>query len=230
MDRHPVDDTVAMPIRRSTSSGPAQHVVFDVETLRLSHEVRGGWRNIQEFGLAICVTLDANGVQHVWEEPEASELINYLSTFRCVVGFNSQRFDLTVLSAYADVTALRTTSLDLLKSLHALTGRRKGMSLQHIAYTMFGDCKSLSDSTQATNLWRSGKPCERQRVINYCAQDVALTNRIFEFGINNGYVMVPVPNLKKSEEVTAARVAVSWRDNLEVAQDPRRSEHGFSQK
>ena len=213
-------NTMEMSPTPYTSNDPARHVTFDIETLRLSHEVRGGWQNIRDFGLAVCVTLDGEGVQHVWEEPKASELIHYLSTFQCLVGFNSQRFDLTVLSAYADVTALRAKSLDLLESLYALTGRRAGMSLQNIASTMFGDCKLLSDSTQATKLWRTENPCGRQRVIDYCAQDVSLTNRIFEFGLNNGYVRVPVLNLKKPNELTTARVPVPWKNSLYVATDP----------
>ncbi len=36
-----------------------REIYFDVETLRLSHEVEGGWSNIARFGLAVAVTWDA---------------------------------------------------------------------------------------------------------------------------------------------------------------------------
>jgi len=36
-----------------------QDIFFDIETLRLSHEVEGGWSNIARFGLAVAVTWDA---------------------------------------------------------------------------------------------------------------------------------------------------------------------------
>ena len=93
-----------MPDRTEQSPPDGRYVVFDLETLYLSHEVRGGWRNIRDFGLAVGVTIDEHGRQHVWQEPDAQDLIDYLAEHPRVVGFNSRRFDLTVLSAYGDVS------------------------------------------------------------------------------------------------------------------------------
>jgi hypothetical protein len=35
-----------------------REVYLDIETLRLSHEVEGGWANIRQFGVAVAVTWD----------------------------------------------------------------------------------------------------------------------------------------------------------------------------
>ena len=51
-------------------------IYFDLETLRLSAEVDGGWRNIKDFGLAVAVTWDQeHQFRHWYEgEPKASLL------------------------------------------------------------------------------------------------------------------------------------------------------------
>ena len=210
-----------MPARQDPSPPDGRYVVFDLETLNLSHEVRGGWRNIQAFGLAVGVTIDEHGQQHVWQEPDAQDLIDYLAAHPRVVGFNSRRFDLTVLSAYGDVSVLRERSFDVLLELQSVTGRRKGMRLQDIAGAMFGEAKSLSDGTEAVHLWRTGQPDDRQRVIDYCARDVELTKRILEFGVDNGYVLVPVPNLAKDRTTVPAEVPVDWARDAAFSGGPR---------
>lgn len=191
-------------------AGDRRYVVWDVETLRLSYEVPGGWRRIRDFGLAVAVTIDDQGAQRSWEEPEAGALIEYLEGFPHVVGFNSLRFDCEVMTAYGPVDTLRERSLDLLAAIQGVTGRRRGLSLQNIARTMFGQEKTLEDGTEAVRLWRTGRPDDRQRVIDYCAQDVVLTQRILEFGIAHGYVLAPVPDVNSRGASVGVQVPVSW--------------------
>lgn len=205
-----------MPSDPNAIAGSGAYVVWDVETQRLSREVRGGWRNIKEFGLAVAVTIDDCGVQQSWEEGDAAALIDYLAQFPKVVGFNSRRFDLQVLGAYGTVDHLHEPTLDLLESLQAVTGRRKGMSLQNIATAMFGASKSLTDGTEAVHLWRSGRPEDRARVIEYCAQDVELTRRILEFGMQYGYVLAPIPNIQQEGASVAAQIPVDWDKVVEL--------------
>ncbi len=210
-----------MPAEPDAIAADARYVVWDVETLRLSHEVRGGWRNVKDFGLSVAVTIDDRGVQQSWQEPDAQALLSYLEGFPHVVGFNSLRFDAAVVSAYGPVDVLRERSLDLLLSIQQVTGRRRGLSLQNIAHTMFGASKTLSDGTESVRLWRTGRPEDRQRVIEYCAQDVALTRRILEFGMAYGYVLAPVPDIKHGSADVAAQVPVTWGELDGLADGPR---------
>ena len=210
--RHNAPMTTAPPTGTDTS----RYVVFDLETLRLSHEVHGGWKNIKDFGLSVAVTVDDQNIEHVWHEADAHQLICYMQTFSRVVGFNSKRFDLTVLSAYGEVDLLHHASLDLFEDLRHITGRRRGMSLNNIAHTMFGEEKLLPDGTEAVRLWRSGDQENRAKVIQYCAHDVALTKRILEFGITHGFVRIPVPDLRNSRNVIAVEVPVPWATELDT--------------
>ncbi len=199
-----------MPATPDVPASDRRYVVWDVETLRLSTEVRGGWRRIRDFGLAVAVTIDDQGTQQSWEEPEAQALIEYLEAFPHIVGFNSLRFDTEVMTAYGPVDTLRERSLDLLADIQGVTGRRRGLSLQNIARTMFGQEKTLEDGTEAVRLWRTGRPEDRQRVIDYCAQDVVLTRRILEFGIAHGHVLAPVPDVNNRGAPVGVRVPVTW--------------------
>ena len=201
-----------MSSKPAATAAEPRYVVWDLETLRLSHEVRGGWRSIKEFGLSVAVTIDDCGVRQSWEESDAQALLSYLEGFSLIVGFNSLRFDAEVMSAYGPVEKVRERSLDLLLSIQEVTGRRRGLSLQNIAHTMFGESKTLSDGTESVRLWRTGRPEDRQRVVDYCAQDVVLTRRILQFGMTYGYVLAPVPDIKHGAADVAAQVPVSWGD------------------
>ena len=62
---------------------------------------------------------------------------------------------------------------------------------------------------------------ERGQVVDYCAQDVHLTKRILEFGVDNGYVLVPVPNLRRGRTPVPAEVAVDWAQDDAFTRGPR---------
>jgi hypothetical protein len=76
---------------------------LDIETLRLSSEVDGGWGNIRAFGLAVAVTWDKEYSFRRWFEEDALKLITELEQFTHVITFNGNRFDIEVLRAYAPV-------------------------------------------------------------------------------------------------------------------------------
>ncbi|MER3421636.1 MAG: hypothetical protein C4290_14410, partial [Chloroflexota bacterium] len=80
--------------------------VWDVETLRLAHEVPGGWANPGGFGLAVAKVLDERGAMHTFYEAEAPALLRLLAAKDLVVGFNSLKFDCGVLSAHGDVAPI----------------------------------------------------------------------------------------------------------------------------
>ena len=207
--------------RTDQSAADGRYVVFDLETLYLSHEVRGGWRNIRDFGLAVGVTIDEHGRQHVWQEPDAQDLIDYLAEHPRVVGFNSRRFDLTVLSAYGDVSGAARAVVRRVAGTaighgpaqgHAVAGhRRRDVRRGQVAERRH----------RGGPLWRTGRPDDRRRVIDYCAQDVQLTKRILEFGVDNGYVLVPVPNLRRGRSQVPAEVPVAWGRDDAFTRGPR---------
>jgi len=186
------------------------YVTWDLETLRLSYEVPGGWKNVRSFGLAVAVTQDDDGRTRTWFEEEAGDLIEYLERFPLVVGFNNRKFDNVVLSAYGNVSGVDKKSLDLLEDIGASFGRPHPVSLDRLSEVVLGERKLLDDATEAVRLWRSGRPEDRDLVVRYCTRDVELTLENFRFGRKYGYVLVPVDEVRLGKVPLVARVPISW--------------------
>ena len=165
-------------------------VFLDIETLRLSNEVAGGWSKIREFGLALAVTWDAKNAFRAWFEPDAAALIAELSAFSRVVTFNGDRFDFEVLSAYGSTEALRRRSFDVLADLYQKLGFR--VKLDDLARATLGTKKSGS-GLDAVKWWREGKVDE---VRKYCEMDVAILRDIVTHGRKNGFVVVDTKRIQ----------------------------------
>lgn len=161
-----------------------REVYLDIETLRLSHEVEGGWSNIPAFGLAVAVTWDHENGFRRWYEPDACALVTELETFTRVITFNGNRFDLEVLRAYASIDKLKLISFDIHEKLHKQLGHR--VKLDQLAKDTLQAAKS-GDGVKAVEWWRSG---QRDRVASYCEQDVAILRDIVEHGRAKGHVIL----------------------------------------
>lgn len=159
-------------------------IYFDVETLKLSNEVPGGWANIKDFGLAVAVTWNSEAGFRRWFEPDAALLVSELERFDRIVSFNGERFDFAVLSAYRNVDVLRSRSFDVLRDLTARLGHR--VKLDDVAHGTLGRRK-IGDGLQSVQWWREG---QTERVASYCEEDVAVLRDIVEHGRQKGYVLI----------------------------------------
>jgi DEAD/DEAH box helicase domain-containing protein len=161
-----------------------QDIFFDIETLRLSHEVEGGWSNIALFGLAVAVTWDAGNRFRRWFEPDVKALIYELGRFARIVSFNGDRFDFEVLRGYHPVGNLVPKSFDLLADLHRRLGFR--IKLDDLARETLGHQKS-GNGLEIVQWWREGR---KEEVCKYCENDVQLLVDLVEFARRKKYVVV----------------------------------------
>jgi DEAD/DEAH box helicase domain-containing protein len=161
-----------------------REIFFDVETLRLSHEVEGGWSNIARFGLAVAVTWDAENRFRRWFEPEVKALVAELGQFQRIVSFNGDRFDFEVLRGYHPVDNLRCKSFDLLADLQRRLGFR--IKLDDLARETLGYQKT-GNGLEIVQWWREGR---KEEVCTYCENDVKLLVDLVEFARKKKYVVV----------------------------------------
>jgi len=161
-----------------------REIFFDIETLRLSHEVEGGWTNIPRFGLAVAVTWDAQNRFRRWFEQDAQALIRELGAFDRIVSFNGDRFDFEVLSGYHPVNHLLGKSFDLLADLQRRLGYR--VKLDDLARETLGNQKT-GNGLEIVQWWREGR---KEEVCKYCENDVQLLVDLMEFARRNKYVVV----------------------------------------
>jgi DEAD/DEAH box helicase domain-containing protein len=178
--------------------GEGRWLFFDVETLRGADEV-GGWGNIRDMGLALAVVLDgATGEFRTYFEQESENLVEDLLRADRVVGFNQDRFDLTVLAAYAGDKVRRVRSFDLLTALYKRLGFR--LSLSHLAQETLGAPK-LGDGLQSLRWVKEGR---LDLVEKYCRHDVLLTAALWAHGRSRGYVVF------RDRTGLRGRIPVKW--------------------
>jgi DEAD/DEAH box helicase domain-containing protein len=161
-----------------------REIFFDIETLRLSNEVEGGWSNIVQFGLAVAITWDAQGQFRRWFEQDAGALITELGQFDRIVSFNGDRFDFEVLRGYHPVDSLLGKSFDLLTDLQRRLGFR--IKLDDLARETLGHQKT-GNGLEVVQWWRQGR---KEDVCKYCENDVQLLVDLVKFARQNKYVVV----------------------------------------
>lgn len=168
-------------------------IYLDIETLRLSTEVPGGWSSIDQFGVAVAVTWDLHGQFRPWFEQDVNDLVNELKKFERIVTYNGERFDFKVLSGYANIRGLSARSFDVLTELTRTLGHR--VKLDDVSRHTLGVGKS-GDGLDAVRWWREGK---RDQVTEYCRDDVELLVRIVAHAREHGYV-----------KLDGRRIPVNW--------------------
>ena len=148
---------------------------LDLETQRWSDNVRGGFSNIQDFGLSVAVVNDA-----VYYEKDVDTLLLDLQEFDLVIGFNIINFDYVVLEGYRRAFSYASLpTFDILSDLHLQLGHR--VSLETLCNVTLQEKKSGSGRL-AVDWYQSG---ELNKVVEYCKRDVSLTKRLFEYGIEH---------------------------------------------
>ena len=171
---------------------------FDLETLRGADEV-GGWSRIDAMGLALAVVMDgAEGTFRTYLESDVDRLVSDLEAADRVVGFNLDRFDLTVLSGYVGDRVKRIATLDLLKRIKSRIGFRLGLG--HLAAETLGAEKS-ADGLQSLAWVKQGR---FDLIERYCRDDVLLTAALWAHGRDRGYVLF------KNRQGLVGRIPARW--------------------
>lgn len=172
---------------------------FDLETQRLAQEV-GGWDNKHLMRLSVGVVYDADEMDYlVFTEDQVSDLIEKLEEYDLVVGFNIKNFDYAVLQPYSVSSLQKIPTFDILEYIYKKFGFR--VSLDTLAKYTLEDSK-IADGIMAVEWFRKG---EMGKVIEYCKKDVEITKKIFEFGQENGYLVVK----RKNSEIVQ-KLMVNW--------------------
>ncbi|PCI29390.1 helicase [Candidatus Kaiserbacteria bacterium] len=156
-------------------------IVFDIETSNQFSEVGSGDPAALDLSV-ICIHDSETDEYTSYLQEDLGSLWKILEGADMLIGFNSDHFDVPLLNKYypGDLTSIK--SLDLLKEIHASLGRR--IKLDIIAEATLGEKKS-GHGLDAIKWWRAG---EKQRVIDYCIQDVKVTKDIYDYAMKHGKV------------------------------------------
>lgn len=194
------------------------HVVLDVEILKGPDELPGGWEDTHAMGVAVaCLWEERTRRMRVYGPNELSELQTRIRQADRVTGYNVLNFDYPVIwgiekAVWLDGVRLGTSTADdsvghlkteLLPKTNDLLRRiweslqlnpdrfqaktHGGYPLDRVAEATIG-AKKIGHGAEAPKWFQQGLV---QKVVNYCADDVALTRDLAEFVDRYGYVMSP---------------------------------------
>lgn len=167
-------------------------LTFDLETKYAAEEV-GGWANIMDMGMSVGVVHDSlDGAFHVYLEHQVGQLVSHLRTADRLVGYNHVEFDLRVIAGHQPNQELRhqlylelrnLNNFDLLGEVKKVLGHR--LRLESIARPTLEVGKS-ADGLQALQWYKEGRI---DLIIEYCKQDVDVTRRLYEYGLEHGHLL-----------------------------------------
>jgi DEAD/DEAH box helicase domain-containing protein len=147
-------------------------ITFDIETI-------GDFRGSGDFSNLEVTVVGAHdsstGAYTSYLKDELHLLWPLMESADAIVGYNSDHFDIPILNKYyiGDLTKIK--SVDLLREVRNVLGRR--LKLDNLAEATLGKGK-LSDGLQAGVWWKAG---EFEKVREYCLDDVRITRELYDY-------------------------------------------------
>ena len=159
------------------ASDKLRKITLDIET---TGEF-GGNNNVLALDLSVvCIHDSATGELSSFTQEELPKLWPILEQADLLIGYNSDHFDIPILNKYYSGNLANIRSIDLLKEVRAVLGRR--LRMDNVAEATLGR-KKISNGLQAVKWWNEGKYDE---VIKYCMEDVRITLELYEYARKHG--------------------------------------------
>jgi DEAD/DEAH box helicase domain-containing protein len=154
-------------------------ITFDIETVG---EFRGNG-DFSDLEVTVVGVHDSEtGELTGYYKEDLPKLWPVLESADVIVGYNSEHFDIPILNKYyaGDLTKLK--SVDLLKEIKNVLGRR--LKLDSVAEATLGKNKT-GHGLDAVTWWKQGL---KEKVRDYCLEDVKITHEIYEYAKKNGHL------------------------------------------
>lgn len=154
-------------------------IVFDIETIgdiRFFDTLKVTVVSVYDFGTNTTVSFEEHELGQLWPLFEKADRL---------IGYNSEHFDVPVLSKYYTGDLFAFPHLDMMKVVKESTGKR--FKLDDLAKATLQTQKS-ADGLQAMKWFEEGKIDEIKK---YCEQDVRITKELYEYGRKNKMLYYP---------------------------------------
>lgn len=149
-----------------------RRVVFDIETIG-DFRGNGDFSNLEL--TMVCIYDSTTDEFLSFTKDELPRLWGIMERADVLVGYNSDHFDIPILNRYYTGDLGKIKSVDLLKEVKNVLGRR--LKLDNLAEATLGR-KKLGDGLEAQVWWKNG---EIERVRQYCIEDVRITRDLYEY-------------------------------------------------
>ena len=166
-----------------------KEVFFDVETKSFFDFESDSPRDPSTLGVSIVSVyirgVDENGQEITgamksFFEKDFPTMWEIFASASRIVGFNSIRFDVPVLKPYAPAYFAKLNHFDIMDEIKKVIGRR--VSLNALAKDTLGEEKN-DTGANAVMYWEKGDPKSLKLLQKYCEMDVALTVKLYDYGM-----------------------------------------------
>ena len=156
-----------------------RRIVFDIETMG-DFLGNGDFSNLE---VTVVGAYDSETDEYTsYLKEELPKFWQLLERADFIVGYNSEHFDIPILNRYYSGDLSKIKSVDLLKEVKNVLGRR--LKLDNLAAATLGKGKS-GDGLEAQKWWAKG---EVEKVRAYCIDDVRITNKLYEHAKKHGFL------------------------------------------
>src|SRR3989344_2851716 len=153
-------------------------IVFDIET---TTKTPGNYFEMDNLEISVVCMWDSEtdsfssyfveDFPKLWPVMEKADML---------IGYNSDHFDIPILNKYYAGDLRKIRSLDLLKEVKDVLGRR--LRLDTLAEATLGRNK-IADGMKAIEWWKKGL---KDKVVEYCIEDVRITRDIYNYAREHG--------------------------------------------
>jgi DEAD/DEAH box helicase domain-containing protein len=172
-------------------------ITFDIETSNTFDEVESPEPQALDLSVVCVHDSETNEITHYYQE-DLNKLWPILESADILVGYNNDHFDTPLLNKYYEGDLTQIKSVDLMNEIKKVFGKR--VKLDNVVQATLGEAKS-AHGLQAIIWWRNG---EKEKVVEYCKQDVLVTRKLYDFIKENGFVYIPQDNEKVKVEINSS--------------------------
>lgn len=156
-------------------------ITFDIETSNFFTDT--GSNDPASLSIAcVCIHDSTTDAYSSFFEEDLVKLWPILEKADLLIGYNSDHFDIPLLNKYYRGDLRKIKSIDLMKEIKKVLGRR--IKLDAVAQATLGIGKSASGVT-ANIWWNRG---EKDKVVSYCIDDVKITKQLYDYAKKEGQV------------------------------------------
>lgn len=148
-------------------------IVFDIETTGESPQ--GQFEVLKQELTLVSIHDSETGKLSSYTREELPSLWGILERADLLVGYNSDHFDIPILNKYYPGDLTKIKSVDLLKEVRAVLGRR--LKLDNLAEATLGR-KKIANGLEAIEWYKNG---EMEKLKEYCEEDVRITKEIYDY-------------------------------------------------
>ncbi len=154
-------------------------ITFDLETQNFFQDV--GSNDPVDLDISvICIHDSLDDQYKSFLETDLNKLWPILEQADMFITWNGDHFDIPLLNKYYPGDLTKIKSLDLMKEVAKVLGRR--LKLDTVGEATLGINKT-ANGAEGVEMWRKG---EIDKLIAYCTNDVKMTKELYDYAINQG--------------------------------------------